>query len=127
MSFLPRSRLFRCSSATLFPRPSPSDLGIADLITNPPKIGEDLAAATSTHALSLYRLLRALASIEVFDKIGKRRFTLTPLAACLRSDAPDSIQNTARLFGLRLVSRCLGEMLHCVKTGMNEQDVARGV
>jgi len=24
-----------------------ADLGIADLITNPPKIGEDLAAATS--------------------------------------------------------------------------------
>src|SRR5258708_33803913 len=93
-----------------------ADLGVVDLITSP-KTVEELAAATSTHGPSLYRLLRALASIGVFSEIDERRFTLTPLAACLRSDAPDSIRNTARLFGLPLISRGLGAMLHCVQPG----------
>jgi hypothetical protein len=41
-------------------------LGIADLLSAGPRHYEALAAATRTHATSLYRLLRALASIGVF-------------------------------------------------------------
>ncbi len=61
-------------------------LGIADLLKDGPKHVEELAKATSTHADSLYRLLRALTSIGMFAETEGRRFTLTPLAQCLRSD-----------------------------------------
>ena len=41
-------------------------LGIADLITDRPVSYEELAAATNSHAPSLSRVLRSLASIGVF-------------------------------------------------------------
>lgn len=104
-----------------------ADLGIADVLTDAPKSVEELAAATSTHAPSLYRLLRALASIGIFAEIEDRRFTLTPLAVCLRSDAPDSIRNTARWIGSPLVWRGWGELRHCVETGETGIKQALGV
>src|ERR1700730_8840378 len=69
-----------------------AELGIADALKDAPKQVEELAAATSTHSPSLYRLLRALASVGIFAEIADRRFTLTPIATCLRTDAPDSIR-----------------------------------
>jgi len=94
-----------------------AELGIADLLTDAPKSVEEIAADTFTHAPSLYRLLRALANHGIFAEVEGLRFTLTPLARCLRSDAPDSTRNLARWTGSPLVWRALGELLHSVKTG----------
>jgi predicted Rossmann fold nucleotide-binding protein DprA/Smf involved in DNA uptake len=44
-------------------------LGIADLLADGPKTADELARATGTHARSLYRLLRALASVGVFSEV----------------------------------------------------------
>ena len=41
-------------------------LGIADLLTCGERTSDDLAAATSTHPPTLYRLLRALAAAGLF-------------------------------------------------------------
>jgi SAM-dependent methyltransferase len=94
-----------------------AELGIADLLTDTPKNVEEIAAVTSTHAPALYRLLRALANHGIFAEVEGRRFTMTPLANCLRSHAPDSMRNLARWMGSPLVWRALGELLHSVKTG----------
>ena len=48
------------------------------------------AQATGTHAPSLYRLLRGLASLGVFSEGEGGRFSLTPLAELLRADVPGS-------------------------------------
>jgi hypothetical protein len=45
-------------------------LGIADLLAGGPVDCEDLPAATDTHAPSLQRLLRALASVGVFTEVS---------------------------------------------------------
>lgn len=92
-------------------------LGIADLLAGGPETVEQLAAASSVQADSLYRLLRALASVGIFAETGDGRFGLTPLAECLRSGAPDSIRNWARMLGLPLLWQSWGELLHSVKTG----------
>jgi len=94
-----------------------ASLGIADLLTGGPQTAEQLAVATGTHADSLYRLLRALASLRIFAETERDQFVLTPLAECLRSDAPDSIRNWARMLGLPLFWQSWGELLHSVKTG----------
>ena len=73
-----------------------AELGIADVLKDAAKDVEDLAKATSTHTPSLYRLLRALASVGVFTEIADRQFGPTPLSACLRDEAPDSIRSVAR-------------------------------
>lgn len=92
-------------------------LGIADLLADGPKTAEQLASATSTHTDSLYRVLRALASVGVFTEMGDGRFALTPISECLRSDIPNSFRNGARMFGLPIFWRSWGELLGTVKTG----------
>src|SRR5687767_7341490 len=67
-------------------------LGVADLMAGGPQTSDELARATGTHAPTLYRLLRALASTGVFASTPDGRFGLTPLGATLRSDAPDSMR-----------------------------------
>src|SRR6476620_8201312 len=44
-------------------------LDLAGYLKNGPKSIQDLAEATETHAPSLYRLLRALASLGIFTEI----------------------------------------------------------
>jgi predicted O-methyltransferase YrrM len=91
-------------------------LGIADLVKDGPRSAEDLAGVTSTHAPSLYRLLRALASVGVFAEDGQRRFGLTPTAECLRSDLPGSQRGLAVMNGEEHY-RAYGDLLYSVQTG----------
>ena len=67
-------------------------LGLADLVTRQPKSAEELAQATETHAPSLYRVLRALASAGIFAEDQDQRFHSTSLAATLQSDLPGSLR-----------------------------------
>src|SRR5262245_25001128 len=74
-------------------------LGIADLLQEGPQSCTRLAEATQTHAETLYRVLRALASVGVFVEDEEGRFRLTPLAEPLRTDAPGSLRAFAIMFG----------------------------
>ena len=49
-------------------------LGIADLLEGESKSADELAEATGAHALTLYRLLRALASVGIFAEETDGRF-----------------------------------------------------
>src|SRR5581483_3632295 len=75
-----------------------------------------LAQATGAHAPSLQRVLRALASLGVFTEVEEGRFGLTPLAACLQADGPDSFRALPIYLGEELY-RTFGDLLDCVKTG----------
>ena len=59
-------------------------LGVADLLADGARTSDELAAATNAHAGSLYRLLRALASVGVLHEDEGRRFSLTPMGELLR-------------------------------------------
>ena len=61
-------------------------LGLADHLADGPRTSDELAAATDSHAGSLYRLLRALASVGVFDEDESRRFSLTPMGTLGRPE-----------------------------------------
>ncbi len=73
-------------------------LGIADLVKDRAKTAEELARATKTHAKSLYRLLRALASVGIFAEDAEGRFGLTDMARCLL-DEPMSQRAVAIMMG----------------------------
>src|SRR6266540_2711632 len=70
-------------------------LGLADLVKDSPKTADELAGLTGTHSPSLYRALRALASVGVFADDGQGRFAQTPLSETLRSDTPGSLRAMA--------------------------------
>jgi hypothetical protein len=91
-------------------------LGIADLLTDGPVDYEDLAAATDTHAPSLQRVLRALASVGVFTEVSPGSFALTPLAELLRTETPGSMRALAIMYAEEQY-RAWGELLHSVRTG----------
>jgi hypothetical protein len=91
-------------------------LGLADLIKDEPKTADDLATATGTHGPSLFRVLRALASVGVITQDDRSRFGATPLSDTLR-DEPGSI----RAFAMTELGEehypAWGELLHSVRTG----------
>ena len=91
-------------------------LGIADLLTDGPVDCEDLAAATHTHAPSLQRVLRALASVGVFTEMSPGSFALTPLAELLRTETPGSMRALATMYAEEQY-RAWGGLLHSVRTG----------
>jgi hypothetical protein len=101
-------------------------LGIADLLADGPRSADDLAEATKTHAPSLYRLLRGLASLGVFSEDGAARFALTPLAECLRSDVPGSQRALAIMNGEEHY-QAWGQLLYSVQTGKTAFDKLYGM
>lgn len=92
-------------------------LGIADLLTDTPKHCDQLAATTNTNSDTLYRLLRALASLGVFAETEYRCFQLTPLAECLRGDVPHSAKDVAIMLGEKEHYRSWGDLFYSVQTG----------
>ena len=91
-------------------------LGIADLLKDSPKSCDELATATGTNAPSLYRVLRALASLGVFAETELNHFTLTPLATCLQSNTPNSVRARVIMLGEEQY-QAWGELKHSVQTG----------
>jgi len=80
-----------------------AELGIADLLADGPRSSEELAQATSTNPRSLYRLLRLLCSIGVFNEIQTDSFAQTPLSECLRAGVPGSMGASSRLLLIEMV------------------------
>ena len=66
-------------------------IGIADALGDAEKSVEELALETRANPDALYRVLRALASIEVVAEVESSRFVLTPLGRPLRRDVPDTV------------------------------------
>jgi hypothetical protein len=82
-----------------------------------PRHAEELAEATETHAPSLRRVIRLLASVGVFDELEDGRFALTPVGECLRADLPGSSRAMVQLFGGVRIQDLWKELEHCVRTG----------
>src|SRR6476619_5441336 len=59
-------------------------LGIADLLKDGPRDAAELAAASETHAPSLNRVMRLLASVGLFEELDAGKFGMTPLGDLLR-------------------------------------------
>ena len=92
-------------------------LRIADHLKDGSKTVAELAATTKTHEDTLYRLLRALASIGVFTEDEGMRFRLNAAAEVLRSGVPGSLQAAAEVAGQDWMWKPWGALLHSVQTG----------
>jgi hypothetical protein len=102
-------------------------LGIADLLADGPEGSDELSRSTDTNEPALYRVLRFLTGVGLFDEIAPRRFALTALGAGLRTDAPGSITPMT----LMLLEPChwqpWGDLLHSVRTGEPAFDHVHGM
>lgn len=103
-----------------------AELGIADHLARDPRSADELAEATGTHGPSLYRVLRCAAGLGVFIEDADHRFSLTPLGAALRSDAPGYARSTVRALSGDMAWSGWGEFPHAVRTGETAFDKALG-
>ena len=92
-------------------------LGIADLLKDGPRCADELAAITTTQPDALYRLLRALAAIDVLKELENRCFALTEMGECLRKDAPEPVAAWATNIGQPYVWAATGALMHSVRSG----------
>jgi len=94
-----------------------AELGVADLLANGPVSSADLSRATGTHEPSLYRVLRFLAALGVFEERESRQFALTLLGDRLRSDAPAGMRSWATFLEVLGGVRTFEHILDTVRTG----------
>ena len=92
-------------------------LGIADRLKAGPQWCEELAQAVGAHPRALYRVMRRLASLDIFAEQEDGRFALTPLATALQSDAPGAVRDVAIMYGDACLWQPYGALLHSVQTG----------
>lgn len=102
-----------------------AEIGVADRLAAGPRTVQEMAAESGLHADSLYRVLRALATVNIFREDEEGRFSLTPLGTLLSSDAPSSRRSFARMAGAEFY-RSWGGLLSSVETGSAAFDKAFG-
>jgi len=90
-------------------------LGIADHLKDGPKSADQLAALTNSHSRTLYRVLRALASVGVFQE-ENGTFSLTPVGELLKS-GPSGLRAMAIHLCEPNSWKPWGDLLHAVQTG----------
>jgi hypothetical protein len=104
-----------------------AQLCLADHLADGARTAEQLATATHTHAPSLYRLLRTLASVGLFSEDAAHRFSLTPLAQPLRSNVPGSVRTSILSITGELFIIPWSKLLYSVQTGRSAFDEHFGV
>jgi hypothetical protein len=93
-----------------------AELGVADHLGDQPQSTESLAKATGTSPDPLYRVLRLLASVGVFEwKDGAWHHT--EASRFLRSDNPASLRDYVRMIGLPVFWSAFEDLNHSLRTG----------
>ena len=103
-----------------------AELRIADFLKDGAKTADELALQTGVHARSLYRVLRACASVGVYSEDNAKKFSLTPLAEPLLSDAPGSLRAFAEMISCDWQFQTWAELPYSVKTGKPSFDKVHG-
>ncbi|MDP4264106.1 MAG: methyltransferase [Bacteroidota bacterium] len=91
-------------------------LNIADHLAGKPQTASQLAETTHSHSASLYRVLRALSGVGIFNENENGTFSNTPLGDTLKGDVPGSMKAMA-LAQLGDHYNAWGNLLYSVKTG----------
>lgn len=92
-------------------------LGVADLLAVEPKSVAELATELKVNESALCRVLRAVASVGVFEETGSRVFGNNRLSHFLRSDVPGSMRARFVFGWSEFVYAPYGEILYSIETG----------
>jgi hypothetical protein len=104
-----------------------AELGIPDLLADGPRTSAELARTTDTHEPSLYRVLRALAALGVFQELEHRRFSLTFVGERLCTGAPAGMRSWATFLEALGGVRPFAHILETVHTGRPGREIEFGI
>jgi hypothetical protein len=102
-------------------------LNVADHLKGGPLTMAELAKATGSNEDALYRALRLLASLGIFDEVSPRTFALTPAADLLRKDVPGSLRGMAVFLPDPMHYKIYGNVMHSLSTGSPAADFTLGM
>jgi len=101
-------------------------LGVADHMADGPTPVSDLAEAVAVNPDALFRTMRALAAVGIFDRTNGDQFSLTDTGSLLRSDAPQSLRWMAAATTEDSHWQPWGKALDVLKTGESQAESALG-
>jgi hypothetical protein len=104
-----------------------AQIGIADHLAGGPKSSADLAAITETHARSMHRFLRTLASFGIVTQLDDGAFGLTPLGEALKNGAPGSARSTILAMAGSWASASFSEFEYSLQTGKTAMEKVFGM
>jgi hypothetical protein len=94
-----------------------TQLKLPDLIADGERSAIELSRATGTHASSLLRLLRALASCGIVTEMQQSRFRLTQVGSALRTGAPGAARSTVLTLAGDWQWKAWDNFLYSLQTG----------
>lgn len=92
-------------------------LGVADLLKDGAQTASDLAGKLNVNESALYRILRLLASQNVFEEQSARKFTNSGLSYFLRTGVPGSVRSILIFRGSEFIFGPCAEILYSIETG----------
>jgi hypothetical protein len=92
-------------------------LGVADLLKDGPQTSSELARILKVDESALYRILRLLASQNVFEETSPRAFANTELSHFLRTGVPGSVRAILIFRGSEFFFEPFAEILYSIETG----------
>jgi O-methyltransferase domain/Dimerisation domain len=102
-------------------------LGLADHLSGKPKSAIELAQITRSHAPSLHRLMRTLASLGMLAENANHKFALTSLGEALKANAPGSAHATILLHGSEWHGAAFEHIMYSVETGRTAMEKVWGL
>jgi hypothetical protein len=104
-----------------------AELRIAEALHDGPLTPGEIAGRTGADEESVFRILRLLASFEIFEGLPDGTYRLTPMADALRADHPMSMRDIAVLMGHPVHWEDWGHLLDSVQTGEPSLPKLRGM
>jgi len=101
-------------------------LGVADYMSEHTVAVEVLARKVDAQPDALFRVMRLLTSVGVFEELHGRQFALTPVGKHLQTDVPGSVRYLAAFSGDEWAVRAYEQFLHCLRTGQDGVSKAYG-
>ncbi|MGA4867700.1 methyltransferase [Streptomyces lavendulocolor] len=101
-------------SASLY---TAAEAKIADHLADGPRTPAELGELSGLHGPYVRRLLRYLATREVFREDEDGRFHLTPMADLLRTGVPNSVRDSFLMLGNELFWKPIGKLNETVRKG----------
>lgn len=102
-------------------------LRLADRLAAGPQSAADLAASTGMNEDALYRVLRLLSSIGVFEETAPRQFGNNAASSTMVSGVPGSVYDMALWMSGPFHLRVYAEAMHSIQTGQPAVEKAVGM
>lgn len=91
-------------------------VGLFDALGDEPKTSAELAAERDLHEDTVFRVLRALATLGICAHVAERSFTITPMGKFLQTGHPAGMRSLSQLWGNRIMST-LASIGQALETG----------